>query len=114
MAANPVPNPQHTLTIEHLVSADGTPTLLCRGRIGVETSSMFKHEVKSLAPNHKQIQADLSGVNFVDSSGLGAVLASFMSAKSAGCELKLINVQPQVRDLLDMTRLSAVFDGKGS
>lgn len=111
MAANSVPPPQRTLTIEHLVSGDGTPTLVCHGRITAETSSLFKSEVKSLAAQHKRVLADLSGVNFVDSSGLGAVLATYTSAKSAGCELRLIKVHPQVKDLLNITRLAAVLEG---
>jgi len=107
------PTPQHTLTIERVVSSDGTLTLVCRGHIVVETADRFKSEVKSLAPQHKCIQADLSSVPYVDSSGLGTVLATYMSAKHAGCELKLINVHPNVRDLLNVTRLTSVFEGSG-
>ena len=107
------PTPQHTLIIERVVSSDGTLTLVCRGHIVVETADRFKSEVKSLAPQHKSIQADLSNVPYVDSSGLGTVLATYMSAKHAGCELKLINVHPNVRDLLNITRLTSVFEGSG-
>lgn len=111
MAANSVPIPQNTLAIEPIVSADGTTTLICRGRITVETSGLFKAEVKRLSSQQKQVLADLSGVNFVDSSGLGTVLATYTSAKAAGCELKLVNVHPQVRDLLNITRLAGVLEG---
>lgn len=111
MAANSVPPPQRTLTIEHLVSADGTTTLVCRGRITGETASLFKSEVKSLAPQHKNVLADMSGVDFVDSSGLGAVLGAYASAKSAGCELKLIKVHPHVKDLLNITHLATILEG---
>jgi len=52
-------------------------------------------------------------VPYVDSSGLGTVLGAYMSAKSAGCELKLISVHPTVRDLLNITRLASVFEGQG-
>jgi len=107
------PTPQHTLTIERVVSNDGTLTLVCRGHIVVETADRLKSEVKSLAPQHKCIQADLSSVPYVDNSGLGTVLATYMSAKHAGCELKLINVHPNVRDLLNVTRLTSVFEGSG-
>jgi anti-anti-sigma factor len=72
---------------EHLVSVDGTPTIVCRGRITAETSSLFKKGVKSLAPQHKNVLADMSGVDYVDSFGLGAVLGAYISAKSAGCDL---------------------------
>ena len=50
---------------------------------------------------------------YVDSSGLGTVLGAYTSAKSVGCELKLIKVHPTVRDLLNITRLASVFEGQG-
>ena len=107
------PTPRHTLSIERVVSSDGTPILVCRGHIVLETADQFKSEVKSLAPQHKCIQADLSNMPYVDSSGLGTVLGAYMSAKSAGCDLKLINVHPTVRDLLNITRLASIFEGQG-
>lgn len=54
--------------------------------------------------------ADLSDVDFVDSSGLGAVLSAYLSARSAGCDLKLIKVHPRVKDLLNITRLASVVE----
>jgi anti-sigma B factor antagonist len=110
MSANPLPTPQRTLRIEQLASNDGTPTLVCKGKITVETSSAFKSEVKNLAPAHKYILADLSDVDFVDSFGLGDVLAAYIAARSVGCNLMLIKVHPRVKDLLDITRLSSVLE----
>jgi anti-sigma B factor antagonist len=114
MASNPLQTPQHKLTIDHIVSADGVPTLVCRGRITEDTSGLFKSEVKGQAPGHQYLMADLSGVDFVDSSGLGAVVAAYLSARSAGCELKLIKVHPRVRDLLNISRLTSVLGETGS
>jgi anti-sigma B factor antagonist len=91
-------------------STDGTATLTCHGRITLETAELFKSEVKSLAPGHQRVRADLSEVDFVDSTGLGSVLAAYISSKSAGCDLVLINVNPRVKDLLNMTKLAAVLE----
>ena len=109
MSANPLPTPQRTLRIEQLASNDGTPTLVCKGKITVETSSAFKSEVKNLAPAHKYILADLSDVDFVDSFGLGDVLAAYIAARSVGCNLTLSKVHPRVKDLLNITRLASVL-----
>jgi anti-anti-sigma regulatory factor len=46
------------------------------GRITLETAELFKSEVKNLAPGHQRVLADLSEVDFVDSSGLGSVLVA--------------------------------------
>lgn len=109
MSSNPMP--QRGLTIDHIVSDDGTPTLVCRGRINLENASLFKSEVKSLSVQHELVLADLSGVDAVDSSGLGSILGTYISAKSDNCELRLINVHPRVKDLLNITKLSAVLEG---
>ena len=111
MAANPL-SPQPILTIDPPVSTDGSVTLVCRGRLTAETSNLFKSEVKKLASGHQYIMADLSGVDFVDSCGLGDVVSAYASARSVGCELRLVKVHPRVSDLLNITRLASVFDGR--
>jgi anti-sigma B factor antagonist len=99
------------LTLETLgASDDGSVTIVCRGRITAETSESFKSRVKNLALTHQYVMADLAAVDFVDSSGLGGVLAAFVSARSKGSQLKLVKVHPHVRDLLDMTRLASVLE----
>lgn len=103
------PSSFRRLEIERQVSEDGTPLLICRGRITLETSPEFRSQVKNLSREHKLVLADLSGVDSVDSSGLGSVLGTYVSAKSDGCELKLINVHPRVKDLLDITRLTQIL-----
>jgi anti-sigma B factor antagonist len=105
------PAPDRGLTIEELgTSDDGSVTIVCRGRLTAETSESFKSQVKDLALTHQYVMADLAGVDFVDSSGLGGVLAAFMSARSKGSQLKLVKVHPHVKDLLDMTRLASVLE----
>jgi anti-sigma B factor antagonist len=100
---------QRSLTIEHSVATDGTPTLICKGRINVESAGLFRNEVKALSSSHKTVLADLSGVASVDSSGLGSILGTYVSAKNEGCDLILVNVNPGVRDLLNITKLTTVL-----
>jgi anti-sigma B factor antagonist len=113
MAAHSVPVPLSTLEIDFRIPDDGTPTLICRGRLTSETSGLFKFEVKKWLALSKLVIVDLSKVTYIDSSGLGTVLASYISAKSAGCDLKLINLTQRIKDLLHLTRLSSVFEGFG-
>lgn len=107
MSSNP--SVIRTLIIEHQVSEDGTPVLVCRGRITLDTAGSFKTEVKGLSKAYKIVLADLSAVDSVDSSGLGSLLGTYISAQSDGCELKLINVHPRVKDLLNITKLTQVL-----
>lgn len=100
---------QHNpLSIERSLS-EGVPTLGCSGRLTLEAAEFFKSEVKALAPDHKLVLADLSGVDYVDSSGLGSLVSAFISASNSGCELKLVKVHPRAKDLLNITHLSKVF-----
>ena len=114
ICANELDRPARSrnLTIDRFSSTDGFATLVCHGRLTVETGSLFKSEVKSLSPHFLYVMADLSDVDFVDASGLGGVLAAYVSARSAGCELKLINVHPRVKDLLNMSRLASVLQDR--
>jgi anti-anti-sigma factor len=113
MSTNPVPRPDHTLTIEQSVSPKGTLTLVCRGRITLETAAQFRAEVKNLASQHKLLLADLSAVHSVDSAGLGSIFGTYISAKKEGCDLMLVNVQPRIKDLLNVTNLTS-FLAKGN
>ncbi|MFI5112358.1 MAG: STAS domain-containing protein [Terriglobales bacterium] len=113
MAAHPVPVPSCTLEIDFRIPDDGTPTLVCRGRITSETCGMFKSEVKKWVPGSKLVIVDLSKVTYIDSCGLGTLLATYISAKSAGCNLQLINLTQRIKELLHLTRLASVFESWG-
>lgn len=112
MAAHPVPTPPEIFSI-HLDRSSGDPVLKCSGRLTYETSELFRSEVKKLLAERKTIHVDLSGLRFMDSSGLGTILSTYVSAKSAGCELMLENPSENVRELLKMTHLASVFESYG-
>jgi len=105
-------SPPCKLIIERATSDRGTPTLVCRGRITMETASQFRSEIETLAPKHKFLEADLGDIHFVDSEGLGSILGTYILALSHGCDLMLTNVNSGVKDLLDITRLEAVFGNR--
>ena len=106
------PSTKCKLIIEHTASDGRTPTLVCRGRITMETASQFRSEIKALAPKHRFLKADLGGVNFVDSEGLGSILGTYIFALSHGCKLILVNVNSRVKDLLSITHLEAVLGNR--
>ena len=114
MSANPALALDRTLTIEQSVSPKGTVTLVCRGRITLETASHFRSEVKNLASQHKLLLADLSAVHSVDSAGLGIIFTTYVSAKSRGCDLTLVNVHPRIKDLLNITNLTSFLRGENA
>jgi anti-sigma B factor antagonist len=53
---------------------------------------------------------NLAGVTFIDSCGLGELVASQVSVENKSGEIKLIGLTDQLRELFRATRLLAVFD----
>jgi anti-anti-sigma factor len=96
-----------------VASTEGTTVVHCCGRLTAEVSAGFKDQVKGLIPSAKQLVLDLSDVVFMDSSGLGAIVGVYVSAKLAGCDLRLINLTPKIRQLFTMTRVLSVFGTSG-
>jgi anti-sigma B factor antagonist len=67
--------------------------------------------VRSLILEEKtRIILNLAGVSFIDSCGLGELVASQVSVENKGGEIKLIGLTVQLRELLKATRLLAIFD----
>lgn len=104
-----VPESERLLTIERKDSEDGTPTLVCKGRLNLESANHFRQEVKALSSNHGVVLVDMNGIGAVDSTGLGSILGTYVSAKNEGCQMVLVNVNPRVRDLLNVTKLTTVL-----
>ena len=57
-----------------------------------------------------RIALDLGSLSFVDSAGLGAIIAARTSALTHGCDMKLANLTRKMRDALAITKLATVFD----
>ena len=57
-----------------------------------------------------RIVLDLGGLTFIDSAGLGALVAAGTSCASRGAEIKLANLTKKLRDALAITKLATVFD----
>lgn len=56
------------------------------------------------------ILLNLAEVSHIDSSGLGELIAGFVSAQKKGGELKLLGLTPRIREVMVMTKLLTVFD----
>ena len=65
---------------------------------------------ESLAGDRKNILLNLADVSYIDSSGLGQLIGSFASVTSRGGQMKLLNLQKRVQDLMQVTKLLTVFE----
>jgi anti-sigma B factor antagonist len=93
---------------------DGVTIVDLSGRITLgEGSVTLKDTVHNLlSKGLKRILLNLGEVNYIDSSGIGALVSALTTAKNQGGELKLLNVTKRVHDLLQITKLHALFDVK--
>jgi anti-sigma B factor antagonist len=81
----------------------------CHGRLVAGTTEDFYQEVRHLIPAAKVVVVDLGELTYVDSSGLGALVRLYSSARKLGCEFTLIHLGKQLRNLLKLTNLLTVF-----
>jgi anti-anti-sigma factor len=83
----------------------------CQGRIvaGKEVLSLHNFVGDSLS-RYGDIVLELDAVDFVDSSGLGAMVRLVQAARAKGKDLKLSGLSPYVRKTLEMTSLISQFE----
>jgi anti-sigma B factor antagonist len=91
----------------------GTVTIVdIKGRIvmGEESAAVRDMILGLLSKGNKQILLNLAGVEYIDSMGLGSLVGSFATARKQGGDLKLLNVNDKVTDVMQITKLYTVFD----
>ena len=110
MAANSVPS--RVLTLHTRTEPDAI-VVECRGRLVREAGDQLRQTVKPLIPQTRHLVLDLTGLAHMDSSGLGVLVGLYVSARSAGCQLQLINLNQRIRQLLGMTHLLSAFEACG-
>jgi anti-sigma B factor antagonist len=82
------------------------------GRITLgEGSSQLRDTLRGvLESGHKNILLNLSDVTYIDSAGIGELVASYATVANRGGSLKLLGLTNRVKDLLQITKLYTVFD----
>jgi anti-sigma B factor antagonist len=92
---------------------DGGVTIIAvRGDLVIgDAETTFKKTVTRLIEEGRvNLLVDLSSVGFLDSSGLGALVRALTNTQKEGGQTKLLNAGPQIRKLLQMTKLDSVFE----
>jgi len=65
---------------------------------------------EALSGTRKNIVLNLGEVSYIDSSGLGQLIGSYATVRERGGQLKLVNLQKKVVDLMQITKLLTVFE----
>jgi len=109
MAATPYsPAPELTLTSE---KSEAQTIVHCSGKITARSTELLLETVRPQVLSSKRVLLDLAKLEYLDSSGLGAVVRLWMTGKKAGCEVKVANLTPRIKDLFTLTNISSIFEG---
>jgi len=75
-----------------------------------EESASLRGRVRDLLNQSNQIVLDLKEVGYIDSGGLGTLVALYASARKAGGEIKLSRLGPRANEVMQITKLMTIFD----
>ena len=91
---------------------DGVSVVRLDGRIVLgEESNSLREKLKSmLAEGKKKIVLNMASVKYIDSAGLGTLVAGHVSAKTQGVSVRLCQLGQKFHEVLQMTKLLTVFD----
>ena len=90
---------------------EGIVILTLKGRLTVGESSSIRERIQVLAAaGHLKAVLDLTHVDYIDSTGLGAMVICYTSLKKQGGALKLVNPNKRNVELLLLTQLHTVFE----
>ena len=94
-----------TITIENILVVDIEYDYLDANNI-----NQFRDEIKTILDKPNTTVFDLSSLQFIDSSGLGAFLSCMRKIKGKGGSLALCALQPTVRSIFEQVRMNKVID----
>ena len=90
---------------------DGILVVDCSGRIVFgEESSLLRETIKQAVTENNRIVLNLGEVSYIDSGGLGTLVALRVTVQNAGGAIKLTNLTKRVGDVLQITKLLTVFE----
>lgn len=105
-----MPGQAHTSRLTLEVDHAGVAVVVrCHGKLVAGEHDQLHSRVRQLIPHDKRIVLDLTDLVMMDSTGLGTLVRLYVAAKSAGCDLELINLNRRIRELLGLTNLLSVF-----
>jgi anti-sigma B factor antagonist len=94
---------------------EGAAVIRPTGRLTMVVTPQLRTLItETVQSGRARIVVDLSACEFVDSSGLGALIAGLKTARQAGGDLRIAGVGPQVATVLQLTNLDKVLRPHGT
>jgi anti-sigma B factor antagonist len=92
--------------------ADGVSVVVLEGRIvlGEESNALREKLKRLIAEGKKKIVLNMDNIKYIDSSGLGTLVAAHCSAKTRDASLRLCHLGNKFQEVLQITKLVTIFD----
>lgn len=85
--------------------------LTVTGEIDMATAPRFRQRLLGVIGGGAQnVVIDISGVDFIDSTGLGVLMGGAKRVRSAGGDIRLVTAGSRLADLIELTRLDRVLE----
>jgi anti-anti-sigma factor len=111
----PLETPPHDFEVQVRCTDVTHATLRLQGDLDLAAADLFAAVIRHhLATGHRYVRLDLSGLSFVDCTGLRALLTAHHELLARGGRLSLANVGPRTARLLRLTLLDAVLYVEGN
>ncbi len=82
----------------------------CSGKITLGEGTMaVRNTVMDVLKENQKIILNLGDVNYIDSSGIGELVRTYITVTNGGGQLKLLNLTKKIEELLQITKLLTVF-----
>lgn len=90
--------------------ADGVSLVDVTGRLTSFESKAFREMIYSLLRRgHTNIVLNLTGLEYLDSSGIGELVGNYLSVVKKGGAMKVVGLAPKIEEILKITQLYQVF-----
>jgi anti-sigma B factor antagonist len=91
---------------------EGVSVVALDGRIvlGEESNALREKLKRLIAEGKKKIILNMDNIKYIDSSGLGALVAAHCSAKTQGASLRLCHLGSKFQEVMQITKLLTVFE----
>jgi anti-sigma B factor antagonist len=99
------------LRVETRNPREGVAIIALSGEVDVYTSPRVKQEIVDLLNGGTtKLIVDLSGVEYLDSTGLGVLIGGLKRARERDGDLKLLCDNPRILRIFEITGLTKIFD----
>lgn len=96
--------------MEHTVREESGALVACfTGEVDLEHSPTARKVLLDCVGKSSKVLVDLSGVEYIDSSGVASLVEAFQKAKKSGVEFALVSVNDAALRVLELARLDKVF-----